>query len=1365
MSDTRDPEPPRPEPEKEAGTPPPEGEHPHGLVEELREELHEVVEHVPKPVRWTVSRIVGLVVLAFLGLLVVVVVSAGLYLARRTVWVAQEVALVLNQALATRSDLVLKLGDLRGNPLTGVRVLRPEVRFRDGEPTPVLEASDIRLNYSAWGLLTGGKGPIEVEINDPVIQLPRRSDGSLRIPVWRSSGAGGGKGRALAIGVTIRNASVRLPMLKPGIEGLDLRARVRLGFGTLVNVDQMSWRSGPWGNALYSLRGQLDAGDSVRVRVDELKSSDLDLRGRAAWKSGAGDRAVRLTVDRVRWAWLAKVFDNGVFDVPGQARVEVDAEGDARWRGAFRTTLDWNGLTADGRGRFSFSGQTVQVDSIEARSSGGRLAGRFEMVGKRWMLDARAEHTDPRTWKAFHLSGWPEGDLSGAFQLRESERRDLDLVALLGPSVLAGWRADSARVRYLGPRAASDSFTVAFFRRGGQANLWAGTRAWGWEGSWQAERFPLDEWPDGRASGLTGTLLAGRGAVSSRAAGLHVDGALEGESSLWLGCRMARWRLAGVNGQLLPRPDLTATARLEDLTFLGLHFDSSLVDFRLGDRQAALTRVAGFAGDTVVTLSGVTSWGTGGWDMSLDKAEAVSSQFHWTADPPLLLAGDPRGVEFERCLAHDRDARLEARGRWAAPGGEYGFDATVARLDVGRIGLPPDWQLGGLADARLSVRGPNGDPSWTLESICRSPEQGGHRADSLALDLAGQQHRLEVRRADLFVDGGRVESSGRVEDAGRAWPDTLTGSGVLRWLADAGRWSAHARVTNLGLEDIDRLLRQPVGWSGRLNGELSLGGRPADPTFEAKAEIRPFAWRDFSVDAVSLNSHFAARRLQVDELRLTRAQVSSRISGAVPLRLALGEPVALLEAPMDWTVDIPNGDLALLPVFVPQIGWGRGRFDLHARVSGTPKDPQLAGTMTVRDGAMRLAGREEVLDRLAADAHFDQSRVTLDSLRAREGAQGTVRAKGVVNLRGLALQGYRFDLGLRQFTATEEGLYAAEFDGDFVVTNGPRVNGATLPQVTGRVDLRSAAVLFDFANQSETQQLAATTQPLFWTYRVQLEATRNLHWQPPDGDIEFSADLTLEQTPDSLQIYGDLTSLRGTYYFLSNRFDVGRANLTFDNESGVNPQLDIEASAKVVPTQEPIDPNLDTSQSTANRTHTVTARITGRAAEPVVEFSSDPADWDEPRILRELTVGRFFDVRQGGVQLGDPLDNYLTRAINRTVSAEMSRAFRGYINEWALERERGGLLRGEGDVVLGVGSQITPNISLRYRQRVPGLSRPTTTLTGDIEDAFERDVEAEYRLNRFFYVTTELTQHRTGLGATTQPATDFNVNLKARWEY
>jgi hypothetical protein len=124
----------------------------------------------------------------------------------------------------------------------------------------------------------------------------------------------------------------------------------------------------------------------------------------------------------------------------------------------------------------------------------------------------------------------------------------------------------------------------------------------------------------------------------------------------------------------------------------------------------------------------------------------------------------------------------------------------------------------------------------------------------------------------------------------------------------------------------------------------------------------------------------------------------------------------------------------------------------------------------------------------------------------------------------------------------------------------------------------------------------------------------------------------------------------------------------------------------------------------------------------------------------------------------------LTRAINRTLSEEMSRAFRGYISEWELERERGGLWAGQGDVILGVGTQITPNLLLRYRQRLPGTGRSGTG-SDVVTDAIERDVEAEYRINRFFYLTSELTQRRVAAGTPLSGAADFNVNLKARWEY
>lgn len=1358
MSDA--PENDRPVDPEGGGEPPPHGEH-HGIVEEAREVLHEVVEHVPPPVRWTVRRIVLLVLVSLFALIVIVVVSAILYLANRTEWVASELALVVNQTLAKRSDVELVVSNLKGNPLGNVRIIHPLLRFRDaGDHPAILEAQEIGLAYSPWSLITGGREAIDVVVVKPVVVLSRGADGKVRLPTWKSQDKSiAAKVRQLEFHVTIRDGEVFAPVLKPGIQGLDAHAIVDLGTGTRVDLQQMSWKNGPWGTPLQSLKVKIDGADSVKVRVTELKSPPLTLTADAAWKSKSDEHLIRAHVARVEWTWLAKVFDNGVFNVPGEGRLDVDAVDDSLgWRGAFRTALTWNGLPGEGTGRFAFAKNRLAVVPLDAHTPSGDVSGRFDMVGKKWALEARAEKVDPRAWKSFGLSGWPEGNLNGAFRMTQNEQHDFDLTAALGGSTLQGWRADSAAVRFHAPGATTDTFIVDFVRRGGRVRLTAGTRSWGWLGQYVATNFPLEEWPDGAKSGLKGMLTEGRGDVVSRGGALDVTGNLTGTHSSWLGAQFAAWRLDGVQGRLLPTPDLGAAVRLENLMFLGLHFDSTHAAIRLGDAQARLDTVAVWAADTTIRLSGESHWRPEGgtWDVRFDHATMASSQFQWTADPPVTLHGDLQGVVLDRLLASDGEARADLRGRWAAPGGTYDFDARGTRLDLGRLGLPLEWRLDGRADAHLTVRGRNGDPRWTLEAGAARPGEGGHHADSLALVLEGAPHRLEVRRFEGRMEGGALTAAGRFEGTAEAWPDTLTGDGVLRWLASASSWQGTAHADRVALEGLDDLaIAQPLGWAGRLNGDVTIAGRPSNPALDGKLDVTPFVWKEFRMDRVGIDASLSDRRLHVARLDLARSGVTSTVSGSLPIHLALGEKVVLPEEPIDGVARVASGDLAILPAFVPQIGWSRGKFDLDARLSGTPQHPKLTGSMAVNEGAVRLAGREEVMEHVISRMRFDETRVTLDTLSARQGKEGIVTAHGVIDLKGLGVSGYRFGLGLRNFSATEAGLYAAQFDGNFAVTNGPNVHGIALPQVVGDVNLRRAAILIDFANQTETQQLEASQQTLYWTYRIHLVANRGLHWQPPDGDIEFSADLTLEQTADSLLIFGDLHGERGTYYFLSNRFIVNRADLTFDNENGVNPQLDIEAVTRVAAS------TLGAAQPVA---HDVTATITGRSDQPVVTLTSDPSDWDEPTILQELTVGRFTRGSNLASALYDPIDNYVTRAINRNLSTEMSRAFRGYVNEWELQREQGGLVTGEGNLVVGVGTQLTPNLSLRYREALPGLSKPTTP-TNDVGLLFQRQVEAEYRINRFFYITTELGQRRSITQTTTQLQPDVNVNLKARWEY
>ena len=1343
-----------------------EGPEPHGLgeraqeiVEEIREEI---VEHVPQPVRWTFGKLVKLVLLGLGALLLVMIVTLLLLAANRTEWVAGELTLFLNQTLALRTDAEVAIADLHGNPFRTMTLEGVRVRFREGDRTPLLETPSITVRYSPWNLLTGRRG-FDVTIEKPVFRILEDDTGKVRLPVWRSGKASSAVS-TYDLHVVIRGGTVELREGRR-VEGVSLDAALHTGRPTRVEVRDLSWDEAPRVGRLESLRGSLTAADSVRFEIAELRMPDLELSAFGGWEASPGHevkaRRMHLEVERVRWKWLARAFVNDAFDAEGEgsASIDVRREADGRFLGEFLARADWKGLTGHGKGGFEWAGDRLAIAPAEAVSPGGRMRGAFEMRGKAWTLAGDVTEGDPAHWGPIGLPGWPEGALNGRFRYETEADRTARIVAALGPSEIAGWRADSAYVDVRSWPAAPDSFAVDFLRRGGLARLDAEVQEGGWRGDWTARDFPLEEWPDGRATGLTGLLEEGGGRVEGRDQGLFVTGRMAGPRARWMGADAGAWRVDSIAGRLLPTPDLNADAGLADVLFLGVHFDSAGSAVHLGDEVMELPGLTAFAGDTLLDLDGRAAWNADGWTFEASRAVAASEQFEWTAEPPIRLSGDARGVTFERFHARDGEARLDIAGRWAAPGGAYTFDLTGTGLALERLGLPPAWALEGRTDANLRVTGPSGRPNWRFEAHASNAGARGAVADSIHLLLGGAPHALSIERAVVRDDGGTLEGTVDFESLRAAWPDTLTPESVAAWLEGAAGWRGEVRAEDFPAGGWQGLATDLGRAGGRLGGRVRIDGRPARPSFTADLHASPFSIDRFEVDVVDLRARYGDGRLEVTEGRAVRGTVVSTVKGAMALDLALGRKPSFPEQPMGWRVDVPEGDLALLPLLVPQIAEADGDFRLETTVRGTPRAPQLDGTLVVRGGQVRVATREEVLYELHADCHFDAARITLDTLTARQGRNGVVRGSGEVQLDGFEVDRYRFDLALSDFTAIESGLYSATFDGRFAVTDGSVIHGERLPHVTGAMELIQASILLDFSNESEMQQFTSSEAPLFWTYRVSMRATDKLRWIPPNANIEFSADLVLEQSPDSLSIFGEVDALRGQYYFLSNRFDVMHASLTFDNVGGLDPQLDIEAQTVLTPTSNAAIQESGDDDGRVPR-QTIVVEITGRSRNPVIAFHSSPNDLSQAAILQELTVQRF--TSGDNISLGDPLDDFVTRAINRQLSTEMSRLFQGYVNEWTITRESGGLLRGEGELYAEVGIPLSAQWQIRYRQRVPGPSRGTYSV-----NPFERDLEVEYRLNRFFFVTSELAQRRTGTGSatTTQGTPEFNVNLKARWEY
>ncbi len=1353
MSDERDERDERPDS-------PEEGE-PHGVVETLREELHEVAEHVPKPVRWTVGKLVRISLLALLGLVVLLLVSTVAYFANRTELVAHELTIVLNHALAEQTDLVLEMRDIKGNPFTGFRVVAPRVRYRDGAGT-VLEAGEMRVRYSLWGLVTGGPGPVDVLVEKPIVRLDLGPKKGWRVPEFRGRpSAKRSRPRVLAFSLELKNATLVAPKPLERFTGLDLAVRGSTGTVARVEVRRLRWREGPWHSRLEDLRASVELDrDSTRFALTRLRTGDLDLTATGGWANGGTERRVHADVARVRWSWLAEVFDNDSFDVPGEGAATVDASGDRRWAGTFRSKLTWDSLAVAGTGRFTWDGRQLAIDGLDGRSLAGDFRGRLRWSKLAWEVGGDARDADPAHWGALRLVGWPAGRLSGRFLYRvKTETKattESRLTATLAPSEWAGWRVDSAVVRVDFPAAARDSFSVAGWRRGGSFTLRAGIDPDHWAGPWTITDLPLEEWPDGRATGLTGVLSSGRGRVENRGGDLFVSGDLEGRATTWSAAHFAHWELRHVDGRLLPTPDLTADAVARRGFFTGIRLDSVSAPLRLGDQRVDFASLRARAGDTLVTLAGGAAWDGDRWRLSAASARMTSDQFDWVAEPPLVLSGDRDGTVSEHVVAHDGDSQVEVRGRWASAEGAYDFAFDGKNLDLARLGMPAEWGMGGRADARLTVSGRPDDPKWAFEGRASHPAFGGHVADSLSLSLSGEPNALDVEDLLFALDGGTLRGDLSVEAAPAAWPDSLTGTAVLRWLQDAGRWSGRVQATRFPVDHLGAMFKPAAGWMGRVDGTLGVGGSPPAPELQLSASAADFGWRDYRAQRIEAGASYRDGTLDVPDLRITMLDVVSTVRGHMPLQIAIGHDPVLPDRPMSWRVQVPRGDLKLLPALVPLFQAAAGRFDLEATVAGTPEHPQVSGTGHVRDGIVRPAGREEILEGVHADLHFDESKLTLDTLYARQGRSGRVSASGTVQMNGFEVQRYLFGLTMRDFASQQQGLYAALFDGDFQVTDGPEVQGEKLPQVTGDVRLKRGVVEFDFANQSEVQARMATTEPLYWTYRIHLEAPSNLRWRPPDGDIEFDADLDLEQTPDSLLIYGEMHLIRGYYYFLSNRFSLTQADLTFDNQQGVDPQMTIVATTKLVPTQK--------GYAEKRQAETITAEISGRASQPVITLSG-PEGWDQREILAELTYGRFTD--PSGQFSADPLQNYVTRQLTNQLSQDLSKFFNNAISQWTVEREQGALFGagGAGDVYVGFSGDVNDRTSFTYRQRVPGLDRGTAPV--GTANLYERDVEVEYRINRFIYLTTELAQRRTSLAQSTAAngPTDFNVNLKARWEY
>lgn len=297
-----------------------------------------------------------------------------------------------------------------------------------------------------------------------------------------------------------------------------------------------------------------------------------------------------------------------------------------------------------------------------------------------------------------------------------------------------------------------------------------------------------------------------------------------------------------------------------------------------------------------------------------------------------------------------------------------------------------------------------------------------------------------------------------------------------------------------------------------------------------------------------------------------------------------------------------------------------GPVSIGADVTGTLANPSVRGA--VSSDALRIRSSLSGTDirDVQMRGTFVGSRLAIRSFSGKADNGGDVSGSGTVDLAGLGervqgrflqVRGPRLDLRVAARNA-----HLLDANGLSATITGPLriVSDGLGGTIAGRVRIDEASWALGRAAAADKLPRIATREINVpddigpanatggtWRYLINASGESRIDVRGMGLDSEWGANIVLRGTTDNPRIGGEAEVVRGAYSFAGTRFELTRGIISFDENSPIDPRLDIEA---------------DTSTTGL----TVQVRVTGNATTPEINFSSTPS-LPEEEILARLLFG------------------------------------------------------------------------------------------------------------------------------------------------
>ncbi|MGK2962996.1 MAG: translocation/assembly module TamB domain-containing protein [Gemmatimonadaceae bacterium] len=409
-----------------------------------------------------------------------------------------------------------------------------------------------------------------------------------------------------------------------------------------------------------------------------------------------------------------------------------------------------------------------------------------------------------------------------------------------------------------------------------------------------------------------------------------------------------------------------------------------------------------------------------------------------------------------------------------------------------------------------------------------------------------------------------------------------------------GRANLEIAVDNFAVEDLISLAQSDIDAKGLVSLDLRAEGTAVDPTFSGSFGTQDFLYNGTLIPEVHGTLSYAAQTLtgRADAMR-AGGKSFLFAEGTIPINLAFSG-VTGSRLPRDRQIDLAIRTDSLPLDLVPQVNAYvsnlQGRAIADFKVAGSLNRPEITGQFTLDSARARLPILGIDLTGIDGSIRMLGDTVVIDSLVAYSG--GRIEITG-----GLGIGSLRepsFDVRMFSNNATlidsKDGKIRANLDltargpftntyisGNVRVLNGviyvPKSEGKTLVGVgdPALFSVLDTAVL-------ENRELFPAQSPLLANLRmdVNLRVDRDFFVRSADFNVEFYSERDLvvhvDRARERIVLDGVLLTERGSYSFLSKRFDIKRGSATFTNSGELNPILQGTGSYEVkLPAREAIN--------------------------------------------------------------------------------------------------------------------------------------------------------------------------------------------------